>query len=338
MPANEQEMKTDETITDEIIFRILSKEASEQEEKAFREWLAHSEQNRKTYFQLERLWQNTGGVTDYYRIHQEKAWNAVSRKITERPQRNVLYPMLKIAAAFVVAYLLGIVTMYLLRQEPQPTIDRITENRVKVPPGSKTEIQLPDGTTVWLNSGSEISYPSVFRSELREVTLSGEAFFDVLKNERAPFVVHAGDIDVSVLGTSFNVKSYLGETFTETTLVEGSVKLSSRNSKETVVLKPGERAVLGKDKKLFEIKRNTETDLYTSWKNGKLVFKRERFEDVAVRMERWYNIRITINNARLSNERVTGAFENESAEQALHALQLSVPFQYEIRKNNILIY
>ena len=151
-------------------------------------------------------------------------------------------------------------------------------------------------------------------------------------------MVHTGDLDVRVLGTSFNVKSYPGEDFTETTLVEGSVKLSNRDSKETVVLKPRERAVLVKDKKLFYVKENIETELYTSWKNGKLVFKREKFEDLAVKMERWYNIRITISNKRLSNERVTGIFEKESVEQALRALQISVPFQYEIRKNNILIY
>ncbi len=333
-----EKMKTDENITDEIIYRILNKEASGQEEEIFRQWLALSKQNQKGFLQLERLWQNTGGVADYYRINQERGWDAVSRKIRKKPERKVLYPLLKIAAAIVTAYLLGIFTMYLMRQGVQQPVGAIAENHVKVPMGSKTEIQLPDGTRVWLNSGSEVSYPSVFEPELREITLSGEAFFDVQKNDRIPFIVHAGDLDVQVLGTSFNVKSYPGEDFTETTLVEGSVKLSNRDSKETVVLKPGERAVMIKNRKQFDRSDHVETDLYTSWKNGKLVFKRERFGDLAVKMERWYNIQITISNKKLSDERVTGVFEQESVEQALRALQISVPFQYEIRKNNIVIY
>ena len=324
--------------TDEIIYRVLNKEASEQEEKAFSQWLALSKQNKEIYLQFERLWQNTSGVSDYYRINQAKAWNTVSRKIREQPERKIRYSLLKIAAVIVTAYLLGTFTMYLMRQGPQQPMGAIAKNHIKVPLGSKTEIRLPDGTTVWLNSGSEVSYPSVFEPELREITLSGEAFFDVQKNDRSPFVVHTGDLDVRVLGTSFNVKSYPGEDFTETTLIEGSVKLSNRDSKETVVLKPGERAVMIKSRKQFETKGHVETDLYTSWKNGKLVFKREKFEDLAVKMERWYNIRITINNKRLSDERLTGIFEEESIEQALHALQISVPFRYEIRKNNILIY
>jgi ferric-dicitrate binding protein FerR (iron transport regulator) len=331
-------MKTDKNITDEIIYRILNKEASEQEEEIFRQWLALSKQNQKSFLQLEQLWQNTGGVADYYRINQEQSWEAVSRKIRKRPEQKIRYPLLKIAAAIATAYLLGIFTMYLMRQGSQQPVETIAENHVKVPLGSKTEIQLSDGTMVWLNSGSEVSYPPVFEPELREMTLSGEAFFDVQKNNRVPFVVHTGDLDVRVMGTSFNVKSYPGEDLTETTLVEGLVELSNRDSKETVVLRPGERAVMIKSRKQFDRRGLVETDLYTSWKNGKLVFKRERFGDLAVKMERWYNIRISISNKRLSDERVTGIFEKESVEQALRALQISVPFQYEIRKNNIMIY
>jgi ferric-dicitrate binding protein FerR (iron transport regulator) len=332
-------MNNKENISDELIFKVLNKEASEAEIAIFREWINQTSQNKKIFLQLERLWQKSEGIADYYQINQKQAWNTISEKI--KPKQRIWQPVLKVAAVVAIAYLLGVLTMYLIHPRPQQNGTMIKEISVKVPLGSKTEVELSDGTKVWLNSGSELHYPSTFDRDRRDIFLAGEAYFDVEKDKGAPFYVHTNEIDIRVLGTRFNVKSYPEESLVETILEEGSVHMNKKGSGQGILLNPGEKATLeklpGEREAQFVVTKNIDAEVYTSWKNGKLVFKRERFKDLAVKLERWYNVRILIGNKNLAEERVTGVFENISVEQALDALKISVPFTYEINKNDITI-
>jgi ferric-dicitrate binding protein FerR (iron transport regulator) len=336
-------MKNTENIPDELIFKVLNNETSESENMIFQDWINHSPQNQKIFLQIEQLWKKSKGVGDYYNINQEYAWDIIRKKITKKPRQVILQSVLKIAAVVAIAYLLGGFTMYLIQPKPQQGISESKEISVKAPLGSKTEIELSDGTKVWLNSGSEVRYPTIFDRTKRDIYLTGEAFFDVEKNKEAPFFVHTDDVEIKVLGTSFNVKSYPEEDLVETTLVEGVINMNKKGSSQVLQLKPKEKATFIKNieklpgEERFIVTENIDTELYSSWKSGKLVFKREKFGDLMVKLERWYNVHITVGNKKLHEERITGAFENESIEQALEALKISVPFSYKISKNNITI-
>jgi transmembrane sensor len=229
--------------------------------------------------------------------------------------------------------------------------------------GSRTHLLLPDSTHVWLNAGSQIRYDKMHGAKRREVYLTGEAFFDVARNAEKPFIIHTARIDIRVLGTSFNVKSYLTDKTTETTLVQGSIEVSVKNrSSEKIILKPNEKLLvtdrdsisrgtgrLGRreekeqpvvaiSKPTYEL--HTGKIIETSWVDNKLIFQDEAFKDLARQMERWYGVSIRFDNPRQGESRFTGSFENETIQQALEALALTANsnFKYSIHGNQITVY
>ncbi len=160
-----------------------------------------------------------------------------------------------------------------------------------VPYGRRAEIVLPDGTKVWLNSGTQITYPNAFKGDKREVFIQGEAYFEVAHNKEKPFHVYAKNVDVKVLGTSFNVRAYPDEKQLKTTLVEGSVALSyGANMENAVKLTPGKMAVYETDKKI--VVANTNLEAHTSWHLGYLYLKNEPLPDLLKTLERYYNVSI----------------------------------------------
>lgn len=234
-------------------------------------------------------------------------------------------------------------------------------NEITINPGSRTKVQLPDGSQVWVNSGSHLTYEGNFKGNTREVQLDGEAYFDVAKDASRPFIVHTSNIDIKVLGTAFNVKAYKTEPTIEATLIHGSIEVINKSEPGSakIMLKPHEKLVYNKyvikdikDQKAdikpvadsFSIiikplrKNIADNDIVeTAWVYNKLIFEDERFADLALKMERWYNVKISIENEKLKDYRISGTFVNETAEEALKALQLLVPFSYSIKNNEVKI-
>lgn len=234
-------------------------------------------------------------------------------------------------------------------------------NEITINPGSRTKVQLPDGSQVWVNSGSHLTYEGNFKGNTREVQLDGEAYFDVAKDASRPFIVHTSGIDIKVLGTAFNVKAYKTEATIEATLIHGSIEVinKSQPGSAKIMLKPHEKLVYNKyvikdikDQKAdiqpvadsFSIiikplgKNIADNDIVeTAWVYNKLIFEDERFADLALKMERWYNVKISIENEKLKDYRISGTFVNETAEEAVKALQLLVPFSYSIKNNEVKI-
>lgn len=225
--------------------------------------------------------------------------------------------------------------------------------------GSRTNIELPDGSKVWLNSGSRITYDKQFGKDIREVVLSGEAYFDVVRNPEKPFIIHTSSMDIKVLGTQFNVKSYANDKISEASLIRGSIEVSlKRRGSEKILLKPNEKIVVMNDRLVKEntfapVKNNPveqimaiqklnydekdSTIIETSWVDNKLSFQNESFEDIAIRMERWYGIPVLFEEDSLKTEHFTGTFTNETIQQALEALQITISFKYHIKDNRIII-
>jgi transmembrane sensor len=231
----------------------------------------------------------------------------------------------------------------------------------KTPSRTKSKIYLSDGSVVTLNSETVLRYPSSFDGATREVYLNGEAFFNVKKDHAHPFIVHAGKMNIKVLGTSFNVKSYANDKNMETTLIRGAIEvtLADRPS-DRIILKPNEKLVLNNKTfnkprpnnlpaaeetstnyaltNLTHLRSNDTTIVETSWVNNELVFKDEAFSDLANQMERWYGIKIKFKNSNTKDYHFTGVFVKENIVEAMNALKMIEPFNYRYNNETVSIY
>lgn len=225
------------------------------------------------------------------------------------------------AAAVLVVALLFSNIFYFHRSEQNQLGGRM--QTILTPPGAKTNITLPDGSLVWLNSGSILSYPLKFGKN-RPVTLVGEAYFEVEKNNK-PFVVNTDYGKVEVQGTSFNVKAYTDDNDFETTLEEGIVAFKGKGAENGVTLKPGEQ--VSKTSNGFAIK-HVDTKYFTSWKDGKLMFNKEPFPSFIKKLERWYNVKIEFTNPDLDELWYTGTIEIESISEVMEMISKAAPVSY----------
>ena len=240
-------------------------------------------------------------------------------------------------------------------------------NEISTRPGSKSRVELPDGSIVWLNAGSKLTYNKDFGIDKREVTLVGEGFFDVTKNKEKPFIISTASINIKVLGTVFNVKAYSEDKQTETSLLHGSIEVTIKNRpSDKIILSPSEKLIVenritsveanGFKKNKEQIIRTTIPDINTlvsinklnyspadssvaeaQWINNKLIFRDETFSDLATQMERWFNVSIEIKNEKVAQERLNGTLETETITQALDALQITTSFRYEKTGNKVII-
>lgn len=222
------------------------------------------------------------------------------------------------------------------------------------PRKARTSLTLADGTRIVLNADSKLQFPQKFSGENREVYLTGEAYFDVAKDAVHPFIIHTTQMDIKVLGTTFNVRNYPNENVSEATLLTGAIEINvADRPADKIHLKPNDKFVLtnsvvaAKDNSgtsepaanvssyavaaLTHYESNNCSDIIeTSWMNNKLVFRGETFGSLAKKMERWYGVTIDFQNLQQQELRFTGVFEKETLEQALHALQLTEPFRYTL--------
>jgi transmembrane sensor len=228
-------------------------------------------------------------------------------------------------------------------------------NLYSTQPGSKSKLELPDGTQVWLNGNSKLTVgDGPFGSNSREVYLSGEAFFDVARNDRVPFLIHTGTIDITVLGTAFNVKAYPGEKNVETALVRGLIEITTRHDPDRkIILKPNEKIIIPTDTaKAGARAQAIASSVYaitmlhqgrsgiladTVWMQRKLEFDDEPFSELAPKMEAWFDIRIRFSSEFIKNKRFSGVIEKETLEETLKDMRLSTPFTYTLKGNELLI-
>lgn len=210
-------------------------------------------------------------------------------------------------------------------------------NRLEVPYKTKFKIELQDGTVVWLNSGSTLDFPSEFSGNERKVILSGEAFFEVIQNEKMKFIVETDKgFQVEVLGTSFNVKSYKDEPFVYTTLVKGSVSLND-NSGTFRKIVPGEQATYNRDDHSYGV-RFVNTSPYTAWKDGIFYFEDATLEDIMRRVGRWYGLDIVYRSSGLMNLVYSGKMQMyDSVDDVLRKFEKSGDLSFELEDNAIKI-
>ncbi len=266
----------------------------------------------------------------------------------------------------VIIIIIAVTVVFLKNTEKAPLIVEgkawVLKNEVVVKRGSNTQFKLPDGSTVWLNAGSKLNYDKINESGLREVYLTGEGYFDIVRNTERPFIIHTSTIDIKVLGTKFNVKAYPDDKTVETSLIHGSVEVVVKSRpQEIYLLKPNQKLVLMNEayglktvkeqriltasipivtiKKLSYLNGDTSA-VETSWIKNKLSFEEESFTDLAKRLERWYDVEINFRNREIGEESFSGSFETETLKQALEAIRFSnnFRFNYKIEGKNVVIY
>lgn len=264
----------------------------------------------------------------------EEVWQHIRQK-----RKRGYFIFFKVAAMLVVCMGLGFLLYRTILPKEDSTTDSMQAEQVKV---YKT---LTDGTKIWLNKSSSIKINKNFGRHKRELFLEGEAYFDVFKNSAVPLIIHAGDINIQVKGTAFNVKAYKENGEVQVALLRGVVQVSNRlNSKQSVVMKPNEKLVFsksslnGKEDGFFISHVNPDLLLKeTRWTIDTLIFSKEKLSVLALRLEKKYDLKIEIQSNTLRNKRFSGTFTNETIQQILEALKLSYPLNYKIKDKLVLI-
>jgi len=234
----------------------------------------------------------------------------------------------RIAAILIFPLLLTFLAYFYFQNKPTATSTSFAE--IECPMGVRTKFQLPDGSTGYLNSGSRLKYPAQFIGE-RKVELVGEAFFDVVHNAEIPFHVNTRNLDIKVLGTTFNVIANEDEQTEEIVLQTGSVDVSSLTGKQLAVLSPNEQLILDIGKRTFT-KNEIEASQYTTWKEGKLVFRNENMQQVARRLSRWYNAEVVVDDHLLDNYTFHATFIDEPLDEVLKLLSITTPLSFNEEK------
>lgn len=250
----------------------------------------------------------------------------------ENPAKKLTINLLKIAAILVVGLFFGILAHNLQKTEP------VYYTSI-APKGSIAQMVLPDNTMVYLNSGSEIKYAVEGSKKKREVFLTGEAWFDVAKNEKKPFVVHTPIYDVNVLGTQFNVKAYPTEDEIVTTLEKGCVKITSSSNitlDEGKTLHEGQQLILSKKNGKSTI-QHVNTHIFTSWKDNQLIFINMKLKQLFVLLERKYGVDIEVANNLLLDYHYDGIIENETILEVLELLKETLPIEYKIEGQKVIL-
>jgi len=263
---------------------------------------------------------------DFSRIF-KKVWAGIEKNNFQSKSRTrFLGTFVKVAAAIVIGLFVGVyITSIKTNQDP-------VYYAAHSPRGSVSEMVLPDGSIIFLNSDSRIRYSIDGEKGVREVFLDGEAWFDVEKNKKKPFVVHTPFYDVNVTGTQFNVKAYEADRHVTTTLEEGQVVIHSTENyqfTENVVLKPGEQIVLNKDSQELVLKE-VNTKWYTSWKDNKLIFVNMDMKDLIVLLERKYGVDIEVKNKAILDLHFDGTLKNETIIEILDIIKKTLPINYKI--------
>lgn len=298
------------------------------EEAELAQWIERNQENKTRFLQFkERLDQQRMEhplLESSY--HELKSKLLISKQFNSKIPgtfRRMTFTFLRIAAIFLVALVSGFTLAYLILDNKKP-VTVVVWFETRVPRGEKSQLLLPDGSRVWINSESNLSYPSNYMDGNREIRLNGEAYFEVAKLEGREFLVKTNDYDIHVLGTKFNVTAYADFGRTETSLIEGKIEIHKGD--KVLSTAPGQEITFTNHH--FSIK-DTNTNLSTKWKDDIFDFDKIPLKELIVRLERWYDVEIEITSTELNNILYSGIFKNEETIwQVLNTFQLTLPIRY----------
>ena len=329
---------------DELIANYLTEGLDKNALDELKTWIAASAENQQYFIRQREIWfsavsREAASVYDKDKAFENFRNRVESQKEIQSTSRRgfSLSALWRYAAVVAIIIAVGCISYW---QGEVNVKDTFADISVEAPLGSKTKLYLPDGTLVWLNAGSRMTYSQGFGVDNRKVELEGEGYFEVKRNEKIPFFVKTKDLQLQVLGTKFNFRDYPEDDEVVVSLLEGKVGLNNllREEKEAV-LSPDERAVLNKANGLLTVESVTASNA-SQWTDGYLFFDEELLPDIAKELERSYNVKIHIANDSLKTFRFYGNFvrREQNIQEVLEALASTEKMQYKIEERNITIY
>jgi ferric-dicitrate binding protein FerR (iron transport regulator) len=317
----------DDQHIEQLLFTYFSGAAGSEEQKVILEWLAESEKHQARYREYSERWalQLLPDITkNKTAMHLRILNQLITRQ--ERNDRRIWFTFRRIAAVLVLGAALGFASVWFLGKSLPDNSDGLYST-ITVPNGSRSQLRLPDGSNVWLNAGSRLSYSDNFCKKERTVFLEGEALFEIQSDSLNPFRIKTGEIDAAVTGTVLTVRAYLDDPVVEVTLLEGKTKVEQLVNRQTTQLIPNQQLVYEKASGKITL-QNVDAAKYAGWVKGKIYFADEPFEILAKQLERVYDIAIVIQAEKLKKERFYGSFDKSSGIQ--HIMKtIDVDRQYQ---------
>lgn len=309
----------------ELLYKFFAGTATLEEKERIMQWMESVPENKQLFLKERKLYNAVLLNSEPVPVS-----DAGKRKQLRTP--SVFVRFLRIAAMIVITFGLGYFTR-ITREANRP----VAMQTISVPAGQCVNLTLPDGSNIWLNAQTTIQYPVSFNSKERQVKLDGEAYFEVAKDTKRPFIVNTKECNVEVLGTKFNVDAYSSRDKFETVLMEGLVKVSLHNNPlETVLLKPNNKVYRSNGRLLTGKMDNYER---YRWKEGLICFQDEPFRGVMEDFEKFYGVKIMVNNQKVTKYLYTGKFkQTDGLDYALGLLQKNIHFTYQRDRENHVVY
>lgn len=324
----------------EILARYLKQDCTLTERARVEAWLSESDRNAEYLHSLAQEW-------TYLRDDQplpsqpdrKKVWQYVLDNIQPLPQIQLFTKqrMIRISGiAASIALILGMGGSWLLKEKWVARQMEASISTIIAPKGQKTEMLLPDGSKVWLNAGSKLTYAADYDRRNRTINLDGEAFFDVVKDEKSPFIVRTKALDVVVKGTAFDVSAYEEDGATEVSLLRGKVEVLDKSGRLVSALQPNELLRYDKKGGKFALVRNSDAQQYSTWIQEELIFENATMEEVSRKLERWYGVQMQweqIDQAK----RYTFKIKTESLRELLQLFDKITPISYTVEGKSVKI-
>lgn len=311
-----------------LIAKFFDNTISNEEKSALIAWINQRDEHKNQFNQSRKIRQITHPPFNPENINVDAAEQLVLQRIRKKQTssyKTIITWWQKIAAVLLIPMLL--LSIYLLTNNRNTGTLQTSVQEVTALPGSRTKVNLPDGSEVWLNSGSTLSYPLAFDKKQRKTSLSGEGYFSINSDKNRPFYVSINGLDVMVTGTELNVEGYRGDSVHTVTLVNGKATIITGN-KEQIPLQPNQRFSFNTHTREYGL-NTVDAALYGKWKEGVLAFRDETLENVFKRISRTFNVDIRLKDAQLANHKYRATFEKESLQQILDLISLSAPIQYK---------
>lgn len=319
---------------DTLIEKFLSDTISREELASLSEWASESRENRAALSSRMKEWAKDNGSFDA-----DKAFGRFKTRVAmeKRPARSNRRVWLWTAAAAAALAVFGLVSYQAYQVRTYRNLLANEEVTVKAPAGSKSYAELPDGSKVWLNAGSSLTYSYDVSKKERTVDLSGEGFFEVYHDEKTPFTVSSSSLNVRVLGTKFNFRDYPEDLLAEVTLTQGKIALSNQAGEE-LIMSPDESVTF--DKETGTMTRGRSGYQVNEWVSGNLVFDEAPLLEIVRRLERAYSVKINISSPELFGLRFYGAFNSsrQDISEVLQSLSATGKFRYSKERNVITLY
>lgn len=358
-------MNEDRQFHDDLISGYLKGELTPDEIKELVNWLKIDKSNKKYFDEVCDIWVTAKASSKNPGHYAQEGFWKFTKQVSEltsgSKKISMVRTFLRYAAIFVLAFASGGFLFYYLGNKKEVKQEK-TYSQLVVPLGSRAQFFLPDKTEVTLNAGSTLKYDNLYGQDQRMVSLEGEAYFKVAKDQEKPFIVKTSYLNVTALGTEFNVKAYSTDNTIETTLINGSVEIEPVNKnpgEDVTILKPNQKLTFFKEEskivsettepvnkekteikpvkvqKTIEVprikKEIVNTESVVSWKENRWIFEQQTLEQIATELERRFDVKINFESESLKSSRFTGIILAEPIEQVLEVMSISAPISYKLK-------